>query len=218
MHIVSGQNGMRFLTNAVYPASDERVGLVDGMRKMFDEGISALNSNRELDDAMRTVAKNELGKEREVCDEIAVSPCVVNGDVWSNRLDAEAGLQSPAKSIDLLVPVEEDGSLVILFVEGKLGLAPRELRSRLRNPSYADVVEKYIETKSKVCRRPFAAVCQTMYLIVPVAVREVARNTFTRRNKTNTSCCITPMDARGFLCEIGAIQGMGSFFKEGTER
>ena len=205
MHIVSGQDGIRFLTDAVCPASDECVGLVDGMRKMFDEGISALDSNRELDDAMRAVAKNELGKEREICDEIAVSPFVVNGDAWSNRLDAEAGRQSPAKSIDLLVPVEEDGSLAILFVEGKLGLAPRELRTRLRNPSYADVVEKYCETKSKVCNGHFAAVCRTMDLIVPTAVREVARNTFTRRNKTNKSCCIMPMDALGFLCGIGAM-------------
>ncbi len=202
MRILSGQGGRIFLTDAIHPVSNECIGLRDGMQKMFDEGISALDTNEDLDETVRAVARNDLEQERPACNEIADSLYVVNGDAWSNRIDAEAG-QPFAKSVDLLVPVEEDGSSSILFVEGKLGLAPRERRSRLRNPRYADVVEKYCATKSKVCREHPVMLCRTMNLIVPAAVREVARNTFSRRNMTNQVCSIMPIDARGFLFGIG---------------
>lgn len=204
MHVLPDQDGATFLEETVHPVSCERIGLKAGMQKMFDDGVSSLDSNNDLDAIVRDVARNELEKERHVCDGIADSLYVVNGDAWSNRIDAEAGC-SFSKSIDLLVPVEEEGVSAILFVEGKLGLAPRELRSRLRNPSYADVVEKYCEAKSKVCRERPVPVCHTMDLIVPIAVREVARNTFTRRNMTNAVCSIVPMDVRGFLSGIGAM-------------
>ncbi len=204
MRILSDQDGAMFLVDTVHPVSCERIGLKDGMQKMFNDGVSALDSNTDLDAVVRDGARNELEKERNICDGIADSLYVVNGDAWSHRVDAEAG-QPFAKSIDLLVPVDEDGLSSILFVEGKLGLAPRELRSRLRNPSYADVVEKYCETKSKVCCERPVPVCHTMDLIVPVAVCEVARNTFARRNITNTICSIVPMDAWNFLSGIGAM-------------
>lgn len=203
MHILSGQDGLTFLADAVHPSSDECIGLRDGVQKMFADGFSALDSNKDLDESVLADARDELVKEQLVCDEIVDLLYVVNGDAWSNRIDSEAG-QPFAKSVDMLVPVDEDGSSSILFVEGKLGLAPRERRNRLRNPSYAEVLEKYCETKSKVCREHPVTVCRTMDLIVPVAVREVARNTFTRRNLTNKMCSIVPLDARGFLSGIEA--------------
>lgn len=202
MRILSGQDGKIFLADAVHPASGECIGLQEGMQKMFDEGIFALDTNNDLDETVRAVARNELEQERPVCNGIVDLLYVVNGDAWSNRIDAETG-QPFAKSVDLLIPVDEDGLSYILFVEGKLGLAPRERRSRLRNPRYADVVEKYCEAKAKVCRGTSVAVCRNMDLIVPAAVREVARNTFSRRNMTNPVCSIMPIDACGFLSGIG---------------
>ena len=216
MHILSAKDGAAFLDETICPKCDERIALNEGLRKLFDDGFSALASNEELDDAVRASARNGLEEEQHVCDRVDGSFCVVNGDAWSNRIDAEQG-RPFTKSVDLLVPVDEVGLPCILFAEGKLGLAPREHRSRLRNPRYADVVEKYKETKAKISRGGEVAVCRTMDLIVPHAVREVARSTFARRNMTNGDCHIVPLDVLGFLADIGvAARQMGGATSAGV--
>jgi hypothetical protein len=204
MQIMREPDGANYLSESLRPVSDELTGLKSGMERLFSDGFSALGSNSDLDDAVRAAAWESLTVEKTVCDRIEGPFPVVNGDAWSNRIDGEDGTPF-AKSVDLLLPVTEDGLPVLLLVEGKLGLAPREQRSRLRNPSYAEIAEKYRETKAKVCRVAAVSVSRTMSLIVPFAVCEVARNTFARRNVSNGECRIIPADASSFLAGINVI-------------
>ena len=204
MQIMRESADANYLLESLRPVDDELKGLKFEMERLFSEGFSALGSNSDLDEAVRAAAWESLTGEKKVCDRIDGPFPVVNGDAWSNRIDGEARMPF-AKSVDLLLPVNEDGLPALLLVEGKLGLAPREQRSRLRNPSYAEIAEKYRETKAKICRVAAVSVSRTMNLIVPFAVREVARNTFARRNVSNGECRIIPTDASSFLAGINVI-------------